>query len=69
MAIWETIKDNWFEILTAIGTIAAIFTTRAKPSMSEKKERKAAKLESKAQKKLDQAKKDYEKAASLKKGD
>ena len=66
MAIWETIKDNWFEILTAIGTIVAIFTTRAKPSLSDKKEQKAKKLEQKAQKKLDQAKADYEKAAKLK---
>ncbi len=70
MVIWETIKENWFEILAAVSTIASIFMTRGnKRTKAERQEIKAKKLETKAAKDLDKAKAKYEKAAQLKKGD
>lgn len=64
---WEILKENWFEILAAVSTIASIFFTRGnKKTKAERQELKAKKLETKAQKDLDKAKTKYEKASKLK---
>ena len=70
MEFWEVLSENWFEILSAVGTIAAIFLTRnGKKTAAERQEMKIKKAEAKLNKDLSKAKEDAIKLEELKKGD
>ena len=68
----EILAENWAELLTAIGTIIAIFLTRYKKTPTEteieaKQKRKIAKQEAKLYKKIESVKTDVQKLESMKK--
>ena len=69
MEFWEVLSENWFEILSAVGTIAAIFFTRnGRKTAAEKQALKIEKTEAKLKKHLDQAHSNAEKLEELRKG-
>ena len=68
MEFLEILGENWFEILSAVGTIAAIFLTRnGKKTTAERQALKIEKAEAKLNKDLTKAKEDAVKLEELKK--
>lgn len=69
MEFLEILGENWFEILSAVGTIAAIFFTRnGRKTAAERQALKIEKAEAKLKKDVDKAEKDKLKLDELKKG-
>ena len=68
MEFLEILGENWFEILSAVGTIAAIFFTRnARKTAAEKHEAKVKKMEAKVKKEAQKTQADNKKLEELKK--
>ena len=68
MEFWEILSENWFEILSAIGTIAAIFLTRnGKKTAAEKQALKIKRAEAKLKKDVAKAQSDAAKLEEIKK--
>ena len=69
MEFLEILGENWFEILSAVGTIAAIFLTRnGKKTAAERQALKIEKAEAKLKKDVAKAQEDAAKLEQLKKG-
>ena len=65
MELWNAIKENIAEIITATATIAAIVITRAKKSYLEKLESKKEKAHCKSLKIEEKLKKAYQKESQI----